>query len=110
MVVIEDTMGFKAIPPFLGRKISRKTCKCAPSPLLGYLHVLCDILVPLTRVIALLLLISLITAIHESPRGAWLDSHAAFLQMAHFRLFTLLSSDLSVKSGKWARMNESSAG
>ncbi len=55
-------------------------------------------------------LISSITTVHESPRVALLDSRAAFLQTAHFRLFTLLSSDLSVKSEKWARMNESSAG
>ncbi len=64
------------------------------------LHVLRDILAPLTRVIVVLLLISSITAVHESPRGALLDSRAAFLQTAHFRLFTLLSTDLSVKSGK----------
>ncbi len=81
-----------------------------PPPRLGYLHVYGDILVPLTGVIVVLPLISSITTVHESPRVALLDSRAAFLQTAHFRLFTLLSSDLSVKSGKWARMNESSAG
>jgi len=69
------------------------------------LHVLCDILVPLSLVIALLLLISSITTVHESPRGAWLDSRPAFLRTPHFRLFILSSTDLSVKSGNigaWA--------
>ncbi len=103
-------MGFKTTSPLLGAEISPTRCKCSPPPRLGYFHVMRDILVPLTRVIVVLPLISSITTVHESPRVALLDSRAAFLQTAHFRLFTLLSSDLSVKSGKWARMHESSAG
>ncbi len=108
--MIEDTMGFKTISPMPGAEISPTRCKCSPPPRLGYLHVLRDILAPLTRVVVLKPLISSITTVHESPRRALLDSRAAFLQTAHFRLFILLSSDLSVKSGKWARMHESSAG
>ncbi len=108
--MIEDTMGFKTISPKPGAKISPTRCKCSPPPRLGNLHVLRDILAPLTRVVVMLPLISSITTVHESPRVALLDSRAAFLQTAHFRLFMLLSSDLSVKSGKWARMHESNAG
>ena len=110
MVVIEDTMGFKAIPPMLGPKYRPKGVNVPPPPRLGYLHVLCDILVPLMRVIVVLPLISSITIIHECPRGALLDSRPALLQTRHFRLFMLSSSDFSVKSGKSARMLESSAG
>ena len=90
--------------------IAQKGVNVSPPSRLGYLHVLRDILVPLTRVIVVLPLISSITAVHECPRGALLDSRPAFLRTPHFRLFTLLSTDLSVKSGKWARMHESSAG
>ena len=100
MVVIEDTMGFKATSPLLRAEISPTRCKCSTSPRLGYLHVMVDILVPPTRVIVVLPLITSITTVHESPRVALLDSRAASLQTAHFRLFTLLSSDLNVKSGK----------
>ncbi len=107
--MIEDTMGFKTISPMPGAEISPTRCKYSPPPRLGYLHVLRDILAPLTRVVVLPL-ISSITTVHESPRRALLDSRAAFLQTAHFRLFILLSSDMSVKSGKWARMHERSAG
>ncbi len=74
------------------------------------LHVLCDILAPLSRVIVVLPLISSITTVHESPRGAWVDSRPGFLQTRHCRLFMLLLYDLSVKSEIWARMHESSAG
>ncbi len=108
--MIEDSMGFKTISPMPGAEISPTRCKCSPPPRLRYLHVLRDILAPLTRVIVVSPLVSSNTAVHVSPRRALLDSRAAFLQTAHFRLFTLLSSDLSVKSGKWARMHESSAG
>ncbi len=108
--MIEDAMGFKTTSPMPGAEILPTRCKCSTSPRLGYLHVLRDILAPLLPVIVVLPLISSITTVHESPRVALLDSRAAFLQTAHFRLFTLLSSDLSVKSGKWARMHESSAG
>ena len=71
---------------------------------------LCDILISMMRVIVVLPLISSITTVHESPRGLLLDSRPAFLRGAHFRLFILLSTDLSVKSGKLARLYESSAG
>ncbi len=108
--MIEDAMGFKTISPMPGAKISPTRCKCSTSPRLVYLHVLYDILARLARVIVVFPFISSITTVHESPRVALLDSRAAFLQTAHFRLFTLLSSDLSVKSGKWARMHERSAG
>ena len=100
----------KHLHPCRGPKYRPQGVNVPPPPRLGYLHVLRDILAPLTRVIVVLPLISSITTVHESPRVALLDSRAAFLQTAHFRLFTLLSSDLSVKSGKWARMHESSAG
>ena len=68
-----------------------------PSPQLVYLHVLCDILVPMTRVIVVLPLISSITTVHESPRGLLLDSRAAFLRGAHFRLL----HSFECKSGIW---------
>jgi hypothetical protein len=74
------------------------------------LHLWCDIWVPLTRVNVLLPLISSITASHESLHGALLDSRPAFPRTPHFRLFMLLSTDMSVKSGIWARMHENSAG
>ncbi len=74
------------------------------------LHNLCNILVPISRVIVVLPLISSLTTVHESPRGAWLDSRPAFVRTPHCRLFTLLSTDLSVKSGKSGGEHEGSAG
>ncbi len=95
MVVIEDSLGFNAILPLLGQEYRPKGVIVPPPPRLGYLHVLCDILVPLMRVIVVLPLVSLITTVHEFPRGALLDSRPAFLQTRHFRLFILSSCDLS---------------
>ena len=66
-------------------------------PLYDFLHVLCDILVPMMRVIVVLPLISSITTVHESPRGILLDSRAAFLRGAHFRLL----HSFECKSGIW---------
>ena len=77
-----------------------------PPPQLVYLHVLCDILVPMMRVIVVLPLISSIMTIYEFPRGFLLDYRPAFLRGAHFRLLR----SFECKSGIWARMHESSAG
>ncbi len=79
-------------------------------PLYDLSHVLCDILVPITGVIVVLPLVSSITTVPVCPYGAVLDSRPAFLQTLPFRVFILLSTDLSVKSTKRAGVHESSAG
>jgi hypothetical protein len=69
-------------------------------PLYDLLHVLCDILVPITGVIVVLPLISSITTVPVCPYGAVLDCRPAFLRTPPFRLFILLSTDLSEKAEK----------
>ena len=88
----------------------QKGVNVPPPPRLVYLHVLCDIVVPMMRVIVVLPLISSITTVSNCPRGVLLDSRPAFLQSRHYRLFLLLSTDLSVKSEKLRGLHESSAG
>ncbi len=90
MVVIEDAMCFKQFHPCRGPKYRPQGVNVPPPPLLGYLHVLRDILAPLTRVIVVLPLIFSITTVHESPRVALLDSRAAFLRTPHFSSFYTL--------------------
>ncbi len=69
-------------------------------PLYDLLHVLCLIMVPITGVIVVLPLVSSITTVPVCPYGAVLDSRPAFLRTPPFRLFTLLSTDLSEKEEK----------
>ncbi len=73
-----------------------------PLPRLGYLHVLCDIGVPKPRVIVVLPLMSSIITVRMSPRDALLDCCPPFMRTPLFRVFILLSTDLSVRSTKWA--------
>ncbi len=73
-----------------------------PLPRWGYLHVLCDMLVPKTRVIVVLPLMSSITTVRMCPRDFLLDCCPPFIRSPLFRAFTLLSTDLSVKSAKSA--------
>ncbi len=54
-------------------------------------------MVPITGIIVELSLISSITTVPVCPYGAVLDSRPAFLRTPPFRLFILLSTDLSVK-------------
>ena len=110
MVVIEDSMGNRNTNIHAGPEYHQKGVNVPPPPQLVYLHVLCDILVPMTRVIVVLPLISSITTVPNYPRGILLDSRPAFLQTPIFVFFILLSTDLSVKRRKLRRVHESSAG
>ena len=89
MVVIEDTIGFKTIPPLLGPEYRPKGVNVPLHPDWD----ICTFCVifgpPSMRVIVVLPLISSITTVNECPRGALLDSRPAFLQTRHFRLFIL---------------------
>ncbi len=110
MVVIEDTLDFKVILLMLGVKISPHRCKCGPSNPIGILARFVGDFGPSHLCYCCVALDILNHHRPRVPTCCFALFPAAFLQTAHFRLFTLLSSDLSVKSGKWARMHESSAG
>ena len=110
MVVIDAVEGNKSLTFMRGPKYHQRGANAHTLPLYDLLYVLCDILVPITGVIVELSLISSITNVPVCPYGAVLDSRPAFLQTPPFRLFILLSTDLSVKAEKSAGVHESSAG
>ncbi len=109
MVVIDAVEGNKTITFLRGPKYHQRGANAHTLPLYDLLHVLCLILVPITGVIVVLPLVSSITTVPVCPYGAVLDSRPAFLQTPPFRVFILLSTDLSVKSTKRAGVHESSA-
>jgi hypothetical protein len=102
MVVIDAVEGNKTLTFLRGPKYHQRGANAHTFSLYDLLHALCDILVPITGVIVELPLISSITTVPVCPYGAVLDLRPAFLRTPPFRLFILLSTDLSVKRGKWA--------
>ncbi len=102
MVVIDAVEGNKTLTFTRGPKYHQRGANAHTLPLYDLLHVLCDILVPITGVIVVLPLMSSITAVRMSLRDAVLDCRPAFMRSPLFCAFILLSTDLSVKSTKMA--------
>ena len=107
--MIDAVEGNKSLTFPQGPKYHQRGVNAHTLPLNDLLYFLCDILVPITGVIVELSLISSITTVPVCPYGAVLDSRPAFLQTPPFRVFMLLSPDLSVKSTKWAGVHERGA-
>ena len=104
--MIEDSMGNRNTKIHAGPEYHPRGANVLTLPLYDLFHLLCDILVPMMRVIVVLPLTSSITTVPNCPRGFLLDSRPASLRGAHFRLL----HSFECKSGIWARMHETSAG